>query len=887
MSRSLPRIGRSARALARAPGLSFALLLTIALGVGSNAAVYGFLQGLTHPDSPVRGDRIVSIFTQDRFRAAGPLSSEEYRNLQSTKGLFDWVGAARIEPARATIDHRSGIRTVAAVTPSLAAVLAFPLNSGVVISHRIWENELGRRQDAVGSSIRIDDADLRIDGVAPERLDGFYNDERVDLWIESRSEDPRSVGVGRHDLWVVARLRPGVSVAKAQASLRSGSTGLGNVSVTLFTGIAPGMALGLARVGMFLNFSAAAVFFIACINVASFLLGRALKRTHETSLRIALGATRSELLGDLFADSAILSIAGGAIGLWLGILTTHALPALLFKEDAEQLTFATHLLPIFAASLACIGITMVCGMLPVVGTVTDRPWTVLQREAGSPSKAIQRLRSALVVGQMTACCTLVICTALLLAGLHEAFETSAGHRLGDPILLTVQAPTRPDGPEIDFGYFGRVEQGAKSVPGLSPLAWAARVPGNRPTWRTFRIQKFSQKDRHVAMDISWLTPSSLQLLTSPPAAGRMFDPADQRGRVAIVNEEAATELFGRQSVGVAIRDSSGSQIEIIGVVKRKSTETRQQRRPTIYYGFINQTEEPSTIRNADFLVALAPPVTGIELSANVASANYFRALDMTTIAGRIFSDDRIAGQPRVAVVNQEAADLYFDHKPLGAGVIDESGVRTEIIGVVRSQAVGTFERHGEPAIYFPMWQDYPPRMTLMLKHSKWNDSMAAGLRSRVENVPGNTFAPTIKTLATQLAQSGLAGLRVATLIGGVSAVTGLVLSLLGLLSAQSDAERQRQRDRALCMALGAQRWRIVLMVLSTAVRLAIFGTVIGTALSFALLKFLIAGITGVASPPVQVWLIAPLLPAAATMIASMLPARRASVLSPSVILRDS
>jgi ABC-type antimicrobial peptide transport system permease subunit len=856
--------------------------------VGSNAAVYGFLQGLTHPDSPLRSsDRIVSIFRQDRFRAAGPLSSDEYRQLQSTQGLFDWIGATRIEPDEAAIDHRSGIRTVAAVTPSLAAVLAFPLDKGVVISHRIWENELGRREDTVGSSIHINDADFRISGVAPERLDGFYNDERVDLWIKSIAEDPRGFGIGRHDLWVVGRLRSGASAAQAQTSLRSGSTGLGDVNVTPFTGIAPGMALGLARAGMFLNFSAAAVFFIACINVASFLLGRALKRSHETSLRIALGATRAELLWDLFADSAILSIAGGALGLWLGILTTHALPALLFKEDAEQLSFASHLLPIFAASLVCIGITVGCGMLPVVGTVTDRPWTVLQREAGSPSKSIQRLRSALVVGQMTACCMLVICTALLLAGLHEAFETSAGHRLGDPILLTVQAPTRPDGPEIDFGYFGRVEQGAKSVPGLSPLAWAARVPGNRPTWRTFRIQKFSQKDRHVAMDISWLTPSSLQLLTSPPAAGRMFDPADQGGRVAIVNEEAAAELFGRQSVGVAIRDSSGTQIEIIGVVKRKSTETREQRRPTIYYGFINQTEEPSTIRNADFRVPLAPLVTGIELSANVVSAEYFPALDMTRIAGRIFGEERIAGQPRVAVVNQEAADLYFEGKPLGAGVIDESGVRTEIIGVVRSQAVGTFERHGEPAIYFPMWQDYPPRMTLMLKHAKWNNGMAADLQGKVENVPGNTFAPTIKTLDTQLAQSGLAGLRIATLMGGVSAVTGLMLSILGLLSAQSDAERQRQRERALCMALGAQRWRIVLMVVSTAGRLALFGTVIGTALSFALLRFLITGITGVASPPFQIWLVAPLVPAAAAIIATALPARRVSILSPSVVLRDT
>jgi len=258
------------------------------------------------------------------------------------------------------------------------------------------------------------------------------------------------------------------------------------------------------------------------------------------------------------------------------------------------------------------------------------------------------------------------------------------------------------------------------------------------------------------------------------------------------------------------------------------------------------------------------------------------------IAGQTFPEDPIPGQGRVGVINQEAADFYLNGKPLGAGVIDDRGVRTEIIGVVRSQVFGTFEQHAEPTIYFPMWQDCPPRMTLILKDSKWNSSMAAGLRHRIENVPGHGSVPiTINTLDKQLAQSGLAALRIATLIGSASAATALILSILGLISAQGDAERQRQRERALRVALGAQRWRIVFMVLRNAARLASVGTVIGTFLSFALMRLLVADMTAVTSPPFQVWLIAPLLPAAAVMIASMVPARRASVISPSVIMHDS
>jgi ABC-type antimicrobial peptide transport system permease subunit len=890
--RSLLRIRRSARAFARAPGLSFALLLTIGLGVGSNAAIYGFLEGLTHPASPLKGsDKIVSIFRQDRFRAAGPLSPDDFRLLKTIRGAFDWIGAARIKTRDTMIGAHAEIVTVAAVTPNLAGALDLRLDKGVVISHRIWENDFGGRANAIGSKIRIDGLDFRIEAVTPDQLDGVYSDRAVDLWIPLRDHDLNGSGRDGQDLWVLARLRHDVSLRQAQTALRSESISLRELCVIRFTGVAPNRAQGLSQVGLFLIFSAGAVFFIACINVASLLLGRALRRSHETSLRIALGATRAELLRDLFSDSVVISIVGGAVGLSLGILTAHAIPAFLFEEDAERLSFAAHLLPLLTASVACIVITVICGMMPVLGTVTDRPWIILQRETSSPSKAIERLRSGLVVGQITACCMLVICTALLMDGLHAALKTGEGHRLGDPILLTVQAQPQPEA-DVNYvfsKYFSDVEQRAKSVASLSPLAWTALLPGNQPTWQSFRIQPSSPLQyRDVAMDIAWLTPDSLKLVDNEPVAGRMFGLNDQIRKVAVVNEEAAAELFGRQTAGVVIQESSGVPIEVIGVVRRKSKDAMQKEPPIIYYGYLDHSDAPNPIRHAHFHIPLAPPMEGIELNADVVSANYFGALDLQLIAGHKFSQHPISGQGRVGVINQEAANLYFNGEALGAAVIDDRGVRTEIIGVVRSQVFGTFEQHAEPAIYFPMWQDCPPRMTLIIRDSKWNSGIAADLRRRIENVPGRGPAPiAINTLDRQLAQSGLAELRIAILIASASAVTALILSTLGLLSAQSDAERRRQRDRAIRIALGAQRWRIVFMVVKDAGRLAFVGTVIGTLLSFAILRILIADITAVVSPPFQVWLIAPLLPAALVMIASVFPARRASVISPSVIMRDA
>lgn len=867
------------------------LLLTIALGVGSNAAVYGFLQGLIDPVLPVRSvERLVSVFGKDRLRNAGPLSPEEFGQLEKSREVFAWVGAVRVKPRTAIVDGHAKILSVAAVTTQLGEALSLPLSKGAVISRSFWRSAFGASAGAIGSRLQVDGVDVEVGGVGPERLDGLYSDQSVDVWIAARPEDLEGADRARRDLWVVARLREGVSADQAEAEIRS--AGLRDVSVAPFTGMAPSMARGLSQVGLFLTLSAAAVFLVACIDVASFLLGRALRRSHETSLRVALGATRGELFKDLLSDSVVIAVGGGVLGLVVGVLTARALQALLFEGDAARLTFAPHLLPICAASLLCVVVTVLCGMLPVVGTVTDRPWMVLQRETGSPSRGTLRLRSMLVVGQIALCCMLVVCTAVLLTGLHAALETGAGKRLGNPVLLTVQAQPA-GGPEIDPAYFGAVEQKASAIAGLRPLAWTERLPGNGPTWESFRIQQASSQYREVSMNISWLTPETLRALERLPVAGRMFGIRDRAGKVAVVNAAAASELFGGKTAGMVIRDASDHGLEIIGVVREAGDEGTGRRgdtaghRATIYYGYVNEAEAPGDVRDARFRVPVAEPASDVELNVNVVSENYFNAVDMPVVEGRAFGAERIAGEGRAAVINQEAADLYFNGRALGSAVIDESGTRTEVVGVVKSQAFGAFEQHAEPTIYFPMWQDTPARMTLMLKAAKWNRGLGAELRQMVAMVTGGSVAPSgVTTFDAQLARSGLAGLRIATLIGGASAAIALLLGLMGTLNVQSDAERQRQRDRALRIALGAQRWRIVLLVMKTAGGLALMGTAIGILLSLAVTRFVIAEAAMVAPPSMEMWMIAPLLPVLAVVMMSILPAGRASLIAPAVIMRN-
>ena len=182
-SNGLLTIRKSARAFARTPGLSLVLLLTIALGVGSNVSVFGFVQGLIHPNFPAKDeDHIVSIFAQDRTHPAGPLTRHQFQLLRNHPDKFVWIDGARIAPADVNLGGGSQTAIVAAVMPNLAGALSLPQNGGAILSRRMWRREFGNSVNVAGQRVRINNVDLPITGIAPDRLEGLYRDQIVDLW---------------------------------------------------------------------------------------------------------------------------------------------------------------------------------------------------------------------------------------------------------------------------------------------------------------------------------------------------------------------------------------------------------------------------------------------------------------------------------------------------------------------------------------------------------------------------------------------------------------------------------------------------------------------------------------------------------------------------------
>ena len=464
---------------------------------------------------------------------------------------------------------------------------------------------------------------VRVAGVAPEWLEGLYLGSDVDLWVPLREESLQGTDRTSRTFWVLGRLRPGLSANRAQSVVNETRSGDDVIAVQPYTGMTPEAAGGMSRLRTLLPAAAGAVFFIACANVATFLLSRASARSHETSVRVAIGASRGQLAKQLLSDSVLISAAGAAFGMLLAYWVARIVPALFFDQDAEHLVFAPDLAGIVMASAACAAITVACGLVPLFEIRHDRPATVLQRESAGPSKAMRRVRAGLVVAQMAGCCLLVISTGLLLEGFRAALQTSAAHRLGPSVIATLDTGYRFSRPDLGLEFFRASEQAALSMPGVSSSALAGTLPGGRPVWQPVRIEPPQLPLRDVEMDVAAFTARSLDVVTVPPIAGRMFGGEDtsRTCTVVIVNEEAARELFDGDAVGRSIEDPGGQRVEIIGVVATRRTaktpglsraepslvraESRPDR-PTIFY-YAEQTGTPmDQVGPARFRVPVRP-----------------------------------------------------------------------------------------------------------------------------------------------------------------------------------------------------------------------------------------------------------------------------------------
>jgi ABC-type antimicrobial peptide transport system permease subunit len=874
----LTEIRYSARSLAQTPALAVALVLTIALGIGANVAVGGFVRGLA-PERPIpQGDGLVSLFAPHAPAQFTAVPYPTFLSARRHSDTFEWLGAARESHGTVVLAGRTSLMSIASVTPELAHALRLDMRDGVVASERIRDLEPGADR---GSPIRVDGVETRIAAFAPEMLDGLYVGRSVDLWVPLREESVSASDRDTAGVWPIGRLRGGVSIVTALAAVNRSD---GTVSITPYSGMTPEIEAGIRRMSALLRAAAAAVFVIACANVMTFILSRASARARPTSVRIALGASRRDLARMLISDGVVIASSGGGLGVLLAVWTTQLIPALLVEQDAAHLRFAPDVPGVVSVSVVCAAITIACGLAPLIDILRVPPAAVLQRESAGPSKVIVRLRGAVMIAQMTLCVLLVASSALLLTGFRATLRTAVGTRLGDPILVTLQARHGFERQDLGFDYYRRAERVVSSVPGVTTTAWIGTPPGGSAVWQMLRVEPAPTGERKVTIDVNAFPSESAERLTFRVIAGRIFGGGDVAGAcaVAVVNEVAARELFDNDAVGRMVVGPTGARAQVVGVVTSATEEHAAVPRPTIFFA---PDQTAAALGPETFRVTGRPAPKSVALAANVVSANYFDAVGWERVEGRDF-EDAVAGGCRVAMVDQDAADRYFGGHAVGAAIVDAEGRRTEIVGVVRGVALGTAKRRADPTIYYSMTQEFRPRLTLIAGTAKADAVLVALVRSRVEAVAGSATSPVVTTLEAHLSRTALAVERIASVLVSLFAGIAVALGILGLYGAMAEAARQRRRETAVRVALGAPRWRIVGRVFVDGGRLALAGVVAGLVGSLFVGRWLARATATPASPTVWTCLAAVAILTVAVILASILPARRSTMLNPFTSARD-
>ncbi len=646
------------------------------------------------------------------------------------------------------------------------------------------------------------------------------------------------------------------------------------------------ISAAMARIGLLLTSAAWAVFALACINVATLLLSRWSSRTRDSSVRMALGATRAQMAGQLLADSVLISLTGAAFGGLAAAWTTRVVPSLLFEQDAEQLVFVLDRSATLTASIGCAFIMVICGLAPLIEIRRDDSARVLRRESAGPSQLMRRVRTILVSMQMACCCLLVISAAILITGFRSALRTQTGRHLAHAMLATVESQERFTRPDLGLEYFQAIEQAAQSMPETVTTAWSAVPPGNRPGSQPVRIVPANPTLRELTLDVALFTPESMAAVELPPVAGRMFGRSDttQSCPVVVLNA-AGRDLLGHDVVGERMLDLAGHHAEIIGVVAPSDASRKLGVRPTVYYYPVQALVSPDRIGATGFRVPADVTRRRGVLETYVLSPTYLDLMGLTITSGTPFTSSPAQGC-RVALVNEEASERYFGGDATGGAVIDDSGHRTNIIGVVHSPLLRASQRQAEPAIYFPMAQDFLPRMTLIVGSRDASAATIASLRSRLDGIPGGRSPVIITTLEEHLSRVALAPERIAMVLIGASAGIALLLGGLGLYGAMADAARQRRREFGVRLALGSPGWRLVSEVLREGARLAVAGTIAGLLASRLVARWLSQVSPSADPPPVWIWAAAPVALLVAVLIASVLPARLALATDPLTVMRE-
>ena len=803
------------RMLVKSPGFSLVAVLSLALGIGANTAIFSLVNALLLRPLPVRDPQaLVQVSTTDQRNPGNlPLSHLNFKDLRAQNSSFSDMAAISFNQVNYSHGQESEQIPVQIVTANFFSLLGAEPALGrgfraeeetqaipvTVVSHGFWERSLGSNPNVVGTTIVLNRTPYTVVGVAPKNFTGVFLGGGPSAWLPMT----RNAVVlpewyeTRRGLFIfsVARLKPGVTAEQARANLRSlfanleqafpvDNKGRSATAVPLLEARLNPNGQGanvLVQQSTVLMIVVGIVLLIACANIANLLLSRASKRRREVAIRLALGAKRMRLVRQLLTESLLLSILGGIAGMALASWTLSAIVAarlpLPFPVDREALSLDPTVLA-FTAGLALLtGILF--GLAPALQASKPDVVPVLKNEL-IPTATGQRgwrsyfaLRQFLVVAQVALSLVALIAAGLFLRELRNAQSIDTGFETRGVLVMNFNLLREGYTPERGQLFYEQIVEKAAALPAVQGAAIA-----------------------QVA-----------------PLAGGFAR--------SVFPEGADTTTTGR-----------------------------------------------------------------ILVQVNTVGTGYFQTIGIPILRGRDFTRADTAMSPKVVVVNETMAKQFWKgEEPLGKRFKffgDQDF--TTVVGVAKDSKYNGVAEDAQNFIYQPMAQNYTPQATLHVRSAGDAASLANAARGAVREIDPSLSVFNVRTLEEQVSTS-LQPLMMNVLMLAVFGGLALLLASIGLYGVASYAVTQRTREIGVRMALGAQPSSVLGLVLGHGMVLVGIGLAIGLAAAYAAAGFMRSLVLVVNPHDPATFAITAALLGTVALIASYIPARRATRIDPLIALR--
>jgi predicted permease len=652
------------RTLGREPSLVLGVVLTFALAIGTNAAMFGLIRqlmlaapaGIRDPQSVVRA-QLIRLSDDGNVFASSTMSYPAFTAIRASNAALSVAATHGDTLIMGSGDNTMPVATMSATGEYFGILGARPAlgrfigaadddagigNPVVVLSHSFWQRQFNGDATVLGRELTIADQRYTIVGVAPSGFNGDVT-SRIDLFL------PLSAAfANRHDNW---RTNPGFNLVNVVARLRPNATprAAGSVATSSFRrtfadrydeqattveleSVVPGKSARQslqAKIALWLAGVALVVMLIATANVATLLLVRAVKRRREMAVRIALGVGRARLARQLLTESLVLAAGGAVVGLvvaeWLSHITRATLlPNLAPTEQVIEppLLVATAVIAILAG--------VVAGLAPMA-QIVQRGLTD-ELHGGSAPGSIRRARSqAILVGvQVALCMILLVGAGAFVRSLDRVSSQDLGFSTARLLLVELSFRTRPTGPERDQRYTDLAERVAR-LDGVSRASIVAAIPFGYHNIPPISVPgRAEPPSAGGQLPIMYpATPAYLDMIGVKLLQGRLITDADAHGSppVALVNETMAREVWpGQSAIGKCIRigfDLSGPPTplapatlpcrEIVGVVRDSRARSLQRtgREATLMQYYVPFTQiPPKPFANASDINAILVRVTG-------------------------------------------------------------------------------------------------------------------------------------------------------------------------------------------------------------------------------------------------------------------------------------